>query len=109
MKTANLGVLFVVELVALGAVGAYGFTRDVATPLAWLYGLLGLAVMITTWALFGSPKARHKTRGATRVAFETVWFGAGVVALALSGAYLWAVVFALVCVASKTLAVVWNQ
>lgn len=109
MKTANLGVLFAIELVALGAVGAYGFTRDVAAPLAWLYGMLGLALMITTWALFGSPKARYKTRGATRVAFEVVWFGAGVVALALSGAYLWAAVFAVVCALSKALAVTWNQ
>ncbi|MEV1019005.1 YrdB family protein [Streptomyces sp. NPDC050264] len=109
MKTANLGVLFAIELVALGAVGAYGFTRDVSAPLAWLLGMAGLALMITTWALFGSQKARHKTRGATRVAFEIVWFGAGVAALALSGAYLWAAVFAVVCALSKALAVQWNQ
>ncbi|MBO1333052.1 YrdB family protein [Streptomyces sp. VRA16 Mangrove soil] len=109
MKTANLGVLFAIELIALGAVGAYGFTRDVATPLAWLLGLAGLAVMITAWALFGSQKAPHKTRGATRVAFELVWFGAGVAALALSGAYLWAIAFAALCAVSKALAVHWKQ
>jgi hypothetical protein len=109
MKIANLGVLFLIELAALAAVGAYGFTRDVATPFAWLYGLLGLALMITTWALFGSQKARWKVRGAIRVAFETVWFGAGVAALALSGAYVWAAVLAAVCVISKTLAFVWDQ
>ncbi|MEU6392049.1 YrdB family protein [Streptomyces sp. NPDC046939] len=109
MRTANAGVLFAIELVALGAVGAYGFTRDVAAPLAWLYGLLGLAVMITAWALFGSPKARYSTRGAVRVAFETVWFGAGVAALALSGAYVWAAVLAGVCGVSKALAVRWQQ
>ncbi|NEB76878.1 YrdB family protein [Streptomyces sp. SID14478] len=109
MKTANMGVLFLVELAALAAVGSYGFTRDVSAPLAWLLGLAGLAVMITTWGLFGSPKARWKTRGATRVGFELVWFGAGVVALALSGAYVWAVVLALVCAVSKALAVSWDQ
>ncbi|MFI6872579.1 YrdB family protein [Streptomyces sp. NPDC050400] len=109
MKAANLAVLFVVELVALGAVGAYGFTRDVSAPVAWLLGLAGLAVMITTWALFGSPKARYKTRGAGRVAFELVWFGAGAAALALAGAYVWAIVFALVCAVSKALAVRWDQ
>ncbi|MFE1954044.1 MULTISPECIES: YrdB family protein [Streptomyces] len=109
MKTANLAVLFAVELIALGAVGAYGFTRDVSTALAWLYGLLGLAVMITTWSLFGSPKARWKTRGAARVAFELAWFGAGVAALALSGAYVWAALFAAVCAVSKALAAAWEQ
>ncbi|WP_338696166.1 YrdB family protein [Streptomyces sp. Q6] len=109
MKALNLGVLFAVELVALGAVGAYGFTRDVPTAAAWLLGLAGLAVMITTWSLFGSPRARYKTHGATRVAFEVLWFGAGVAALALSGAYVWAAVFAAVCAVSKALAVTWNQ
>ncbi|MEV5610491.1 YrdB family protein [Streptomyces sp. NPDC052225] len=109
MKTANLGVLFATELVALGAVGAYGFTRDVSPPAAWLLGLAGLAAMITTWSLFGSPKARYKTSGAPRVAFELLWFGAGVAALALSGAYIWAAVFAAVCALSKALAITWNQ
>lgn len=109
MKTANLAVLFAVEMTALGAVGAYGFTRDVAAPLAWLYGLLGLTVMIVAWALFGSPKARWKTRGAARVAFELAWFGAGAAALALSGAYVWSALFAAVCAVSKALAASWNQ
>jgi hypothetical protein len=38
-----------------------------------------------------------------------VWFGAGVAALVLAGAHDWALVLALVCVVSKTLAVVWHQ
>ncbi|MCX3059991.1 YrdB family protein [Streptomyces beihaiensis] len=109
MRTANLAVLFLAELTALAAVGAYGFTRDVSPALAWLYGLAALAAMIVTWSLFGAPKARHRARGALRVAFELVWFGAGVVALALSCGYVWAAVFALVCAVSKALAVHWRQ
>ncbi|MFD8566233.1 YrdB family protein [Streptomyces sp. NPDC059639] len=109
MKTANLGALFAMELIALGAVAAYGFTRDVPTALSLLLGFIGLAVMITTWALFGSPKAKYKTSGPSRVVFEVIWFGAGVAALALMGAYVWAAAFAALCVASKTLAVTWNQ
>ncbi|MEU6842248.1 YrdB family protein [Streptomyces sp. NPDC046716] len=109
MKTANLGILFAIELIALGAVAAYGFTRDVPTPLSLLLGFAGLAVMITAWVLFGSPKATWKTRGATRVAFEVIWFGAGVAALALMGAYVWAGVFAALCLVSKALAAAWDQ
>ncbi|MYW65472.1 DUF2568 domain-containing protein [Streptomyces sp. SID8379] len=109
MKALNLGVLFAIELIALGAVAGYGFTRDVPTPLSLLLGFAGLAVMIAAWALFGSPKAPRKARGASRVAFELVWFGAGVAALALCGAYLWAAAFAALCVVSKTLAVAWEQ
>ncbi|WP_405879538.1 YrdB family protein [Streptomyces sp. NBC_01136] len=109
MKAANLGVLFLIELGALAAVGYWGFTSDVATPLTWLLGLGAPAVLITLWALFGSQKATHKTRGAVRVGFELLWFGAGVTALAVAGAYGWAIAFAAVCVASKTLAVIWHQ
>ncbi|MFF4499607.1 YrdB family protein [Streptomyces sp. NPDC001401] len=112
MKTAkafNLGVLFLIELGALAAVGCWGFTRDVATPLVWLLGLGAPAVLIVLWALFGSQKASYKTRGGVRVAFELLWFGAGVAALVAAGAYAWAIAFALVCAVSKTLAVVWRQ
>ncbi|WP_189185307.1 YrdB family protein [Streptomyces albiflavescens] len=109
MKAANLGVLFLIELGALAAVGYWGFTRDVATPLAWFLGLGAPAVLIALWGLFGSPKARYKTRGAVRVGFEVLWFGAGVVALLLAGAYVWGIAFAALCAASKTPAVIWRQ
>jgi hypothetical protein len=109
MKAANLGVLFLIELGALAAVGSWGFTRDVATPLSWLLGLGGPAVLVVLWALFGSQKARYKTRGAVRVGFEVVWFGSGVAALWAAGAVGWAIAFAAVCAVSKTLAVIWHQ
>ncbi|WP_327428414.1 MULTISPECIES: YrdB family protein [unclassified Streptomyces] len=109
MKAANLGVLFLIELGALAAAGYWGFTRDVAMPLAWLLGLGAPAVLIALWALFGSQKATYKTRGAVRVGFELLWFGAGVAALVLAGAYGWAIAFAAVCAVSKTLAVNWGQ
>ncbi|MFD4559575.1 YrdB family protein [Streptomyces sp. NPDC058469] len=108
-KAANLGVLFAIELGALVAVGYWGFTRDIATPLTWLLGLGGPLLLAVLWGLCGSPKAKYKVRGAGRVGFEVVWFGAGVAALVLAGVYDWALVFALVCVVSKTLAVIWRQ
>ncbi|MEU6557913.1 YrdB family protein [Streptomyces sp. NPDC046915] len=109
MKAANLGVLFLIELGALTAAAYWGFTLDIATPLTWLLGIGAPAVLVVLWALFGSQKAAYKTRGAIRVGFELLWFGAGVAALVLAGAAEWAVVFALVCLVSKTLAIVWGQ
>ncbi|NUR04031.1 MAG: YrdB family protein [Streptomyces sp.] len=109
IKAVNLGVLFLIELGALVAVSYWGFTRDVAAPLAWFFGLGAPAVLIVLWALFGSQKASYKTRGAVRVGFELLWFGAGVVALFASGAVGWASAFAAVCAVSKTLAVIWHQ
>ncbi|MER6633075.1 YrdB family protein [Streptomyces sp. NPDC000987] len=109
MKAANLGVLFLIELGALAAVGYWGFTRDVAAPLAWLLGLGAPALLIVVWGRFGSRKAPHATHGAVRVGFELLWFGAGVAALLAAGAAAWAIAFALVCAVSKTLAVIWCQ
>ncbi|MET9907429.1 YrdB family protein [Streptomyces sp. NPDC002144] len=109
VKAVNLGVLFLIELGALAAVGYWGFTRDVAAPLTWALGLGGPAVLVVLWALFGSQKASYKTRGAVRVGFEAVWFGAGVAALFAAGAAAWAVAFAAVVAVSKALAVIWRQ
>ncbi|MBO4255041.1 YrdB family protein [Streptomyces griseorubiginosus] len=109
VKAVNLGVLFLIELGALAAVGYWGFTRDVATPLTWVLGLGGPAVLVVLWALFGSQKASYKTRGAVRVGFEAVWFGTGVAALFAAGAAAWAVAFAAVVAVSKALAVIWRQ
>ncbi|MET8287371.1 YrdB family protein [Streptomyces sp. NPDC051643] len=109
IKAVNLGVLFLLELAVLVAAGYWGFSGDAAAPVTWLLGIGAPAVLIVLWALFGSPKSRHKTRGAVRVGFELLWFGAGVAASALAGATGWAVALGAVCVVSKALAVVWHQ
>ncbi|MEV6839858.1 YrdB family protein [Streptomyces sp. NPDC051133] len=106
-KAANLGVLFLVELGALAAAAYWGLTRD--TSLNWLVSVVALTVMVALWSLFGAPRARFRTRGAGRVAFEVLWFGAGVVALWAAGAVAWALALAVVCAVSKSLAVTWGQ
>ncbi|MFG2469527.1 YrdB family protein [Streptomyces canus] len=107
MKAANLGVLFLIELGALAGAAYWGFTQDVGA--SWLLGLAAPAVLVALWALFGSPRAKYKARGAGRVGFEVFWFGAGALALFAAGAHGWAFAFAVVCVVSKTLAVAWSQ
>ncbi|MCX4860587.1 YrdB family protein [Streptomyces canus] len=107
MKAANSGVLFLIELGALAGAAYWGFTRDVSA--AWLLGLAAPAVLVALWALFGSPRAKYKTSGVGRVGFEVFWFGAGALALFASGAQVWGLAFAVVCVVSKALAVAWSQ
>ena len=103
MKAANSVVLFLVELGAPAAAAYWGFT------VSWPLGLAAPAVLVASWALFGSPRAKYKTRGAGRVGFEVLWFGAGVLALFAAGAPVWALALALVCGVSKALAVAWGQ
>jgi hypothetical protein len=108
-KAVNLGVLFLIEIGALVAVARWGFTREVAAPLAWLLGLAAPALLVVLWALFGSRKARYKTRGVARVGFEALWFGAGVLALLAVGDTAGALTLAVLVVVSKALAVAWGQ
>ncbi|WP_406127093.1 YrdB family protein [Streptomyces canus] len=107
MKAANSGVLFLIELGALASAAYWGFTQDVGA--SWLLGLAAPAVLVALWALFGSPRAKYKARGAGRVDFEVFWFGAGALALFAAGAQVWAFAVAVACVVSKTLAVAWSQ
>ncbi|MCH0565232.1 MULTISPECIES: DUF2568 domain-containing protein [unclassified Streptomyces] len=108
-RAANLGVLFLVELGAVAAAAYWGVTLGVPAGLAWLLGLAAPAALIVLWGACGSPRAPYRMRGAARAGFETLWFGAGAVALVAAGAVGWAVAFALVCAVSKTLAVAWGQ
>jgi Protein of unknown function (DUF2568) len=106
-KAANLGVLFLVELGVLAGAAYWGLARD--SSLGWAAGLAALTVMTAAWALFGSPRARFKARGAGRVGFEVLWFGAGVAALYAAGAVGWALALAVACAVSKSLAAVRGQ
>lgn len=74
-KAANLGVLFAIEVGVLVAVGYWGFTRDIATPLTWLLGIGGPVVLAVVWGLCGSPKARYKVRGPGGL--RSRWCGSG--------------------------------
>lgn len=109
MKSLNLLVVFLSELAVLASVATWGFTLGTGWVVRLLAGIGGPAVMIALWWLFGAPDAPHKVHGAIRVAFETGWFGAGAVALALAGYTALALVLAVVMALSKGLAVAWHQ
>lgn len=109
MKSLNLLIVFLSELAVIGAVALWGFTLGTGWTLRLFAGVGGPALMIALWWLFGAPHAPHKVHGAVRVVFETGWFGAGPVALALAGYAVPALVLALVMAASKGLAAAWHQ
>ncbi|MEV7685406.1 YrdB family protein [Streptomyces bungoensis] len=106
-KAVNLGVIFLLELGVLAAAAYWGYTRLFTG--AVLLALLAPGALAWLWALFGAPRARFPLHGPARAAFELVWFGTGVVALYAAGAHAWALVLALVCLTSKSLAHAWGQ
>jgi hypothetical protein len=99
---ASLGLQFVLELTALGALAYWGFSAGTG-PALWLLGLGAPAVAIAFWALLGAPRAPFHAYGAGRVGVEVVFFGAGVLALAAAGRSWLATGFGLLVVANIAL------
>ncbi|MFF4185456.1 YrdB family protein [Streptomyces sp. NPDC001691] len=109
LKPLNLLLIFLLELAVLAAACSWGFARDARWLVRILLGVGAPAALAVVWGLCGAPDARYKTRGAVRVLFEVAWFGSGAAALAAVGWTGAALVFAVVAVVSKALAVLWRQ
>ena len=96
MRTANMGLRFLLELALLAGVAwwgwdALGWWAAVALP-------LGLAVV---WGSFLSPKARWTMRVPARLALELTVFGAATAAYYGAGGVAAAVAFAAIAAASE--------
>jgi hypothetical protein len=84
MRTAVLGVRFLLELAMLAAL-VYAGVALVAGPAGWLVGLVLAAVAALAWGLFVSPRARYGTPTAARLAIEVALFAAAAAGLLLAG------------------------
>jgi hypothetical protein len=96
----QLALRFVLELAAFASLGLFGRSLD-AGPLGWLWAVLFplvAAVMWGTFAVKGDPsrsgKAPLAVRGALRLTLELFVFLGGAAALAATGRYTVAAVFA---------------
>ncbi|MFD5051578.1 YrdB family protein [Streptomyces tendae] len=109
LKTLNLLVMFLLELAVYIAVVLWGITVGDGWPVEVALGVGAPAVMMTAWALFGSPRARYPARRGGRVVLEVLWFGAGAAALAAAGRPGWAAVLAGVFLVNAALRRLWEQ
>ncbi len=79
MLTANLTIRFLLELGALGAISAWGFSAGTSTGAHVVFGV-GLPLLLAAfWAAFVSPGA--STPDATKVVLAFVVFAAAAAAL----------------------------
>jgi hypothetical protein len=107
MKAANLVLRFVLELCSLAAVGYWGWTTGDGA-MRWALAIGSVAVVITVWALFVSPKHTIETSKQVSLAIElAVWVATGA-ALHATGHGLLALAFAMVSVISGLLNYAWR-
>ena len=109
IKSLNLGLRFILEMGALGAVGFWGFQLDRGTAIRWIIGIGAPLVVVIVWSLFIAPGSDSALSQTTRV-----WVGTGVlaacaVALAAARQPVLAGVFAVAIVANALLMQVWSQ
>jgi hypothetical protein len=98
----TLAVRFLLELVALLALGLWGWhTTDGAPRVLLALGAPLLAA--AAWGTWVAPKARRRLADPARLGVEAAVFGAGVAGLAASGLTGWASALAVVVVVDEVL------
>ena len=100
LKTANLGVRFLLELAALAALAYWGSqTGPLAVSIVLAIGApLAGAVL---WGFFAAPRSKHRLRGARRLIVEIPFFGAAAAGLAATGQWVLAAIFTVVVALSE--------
>ena len=109
LKSANLALRFILELLALAAMGHWGFRTGRGTAIGWFLGLGIPIVAIVLWALFVAPEATVEAPVAVRVAIEIAILGGAALALVAAGLVTLGIIYAVVVVANRILMAVWNQ
>ena len=106
MKSANLGLRFLLELSALAATSYWGFATASGVT-QWVLGLGAPIAVAVAWGLFVSPKAKVALPHPARFAIELMVWTAAAVALVAAGQVALGIVFATVALVSGALNYMW--
>jgi hypothetical protein len=103
LRTLNLGLRFLLELVALVAVGWWGVHVSDSTVAKIVLGLGLPLILAIVWGRFISPKATVKVSRPLWFALQAVIFGAAALALASVWSVAAGIVFAVVVVVNTAI------
>ena len=109
LKSLNLALRFILEVLALVALGYWGFNAGRGTAIRWILALGIPIVAVVLWALFVSPQATLEVPVAVRIAIELAILGAAALALFVTGHPALGIAYAAVVVANRILMSIWNQ
>jgi hypothetical protein len=109
LKNANLGLAFLLELVALGSFAYWGFNASGSSVLNIVLGVGTPILAIVLWGVFAAPRSERRLRGSAYLAFKVVFFALAILALIAAGSITLGLIFAVVFVINTGLAYVWQQ
>ncbi len=104
LKATNLGLRFLLELIALGALGYWGFRTGQSALLRWVLGLGTPLLAAVVWGNFIAPKAPFQVPG-----LDLLVFGLAAAGLYAAGRAELAAIYGLVVGVNKLLMLLWKQ
>lgn len=109
VKTLNLGVRFLLEILALVIFSFWGLHVTNQVVMKIVLGM-GIPILVAAiWGIFGSPKAPYALSGFSRVLLEVVILGLAALALFYTGKHFTAYIFGLLVLINLFLIKIWNQ
>lgn len=109
LKGANLGLSFVLELCALGALSFWGFNASENSLVRLILGVGAPLAMIVTWGMYLAPKSSRRFREPALSIAKLIVFGIAAAALVAAGQTTAAAIFLAAVVTNLMLAAVWQH
>ena len=106
LHALNEGLAFVFELIALVAIGWWGFHIGDNTADHYLHGLGAPLLAIVLWGLFAAPRSAVRTPMVGVLSVKIVVFAAAACGLWFTGNHVLAVIFAILVAINTTIATV---
>jgi Protein of unknown function (DUF2568) len=106
VRSANLGLKFVLELCMLAALAYWGAQAGSSTLGDVVLAIAAPLAAAAVWGIYAAPKARHRLALVPRLVLELCVFAVAAVALAAAGAPVLALVFVAVVALNTALLVV---
>ena len=109
LKSANLGLSFLLELCALAALAYWGFQVSSGPIMAVALGVGAPLLMALVWGRFAAPASRTRLSMPALLILKLAIFALPAASLAVAGQPVLAAVFAVVVVLNLVLAHLWDQ
>ena len=108
MRTGNLALTFLLELLAFAGLAYAGAVLGSGIWAVVLAVLLPLAAIVV-WGRWNAPRSSHRLPTRVRICCEFAVYAVAAVLLAVAGAPVWALALVALVVVNAVLMTVWHQ